>query len=550
MLEWLPELKTLQGHEEPGRHCARATPNHPDAWNSPNLQRSRWCCNFHPILPNYLIGSIFTTGTAAARSTVRARIEQGDNGVSVTGILPGNYWDTLEPIMNDRVCPYHDSQENECTLGTHQNGTCRTWICETKTRRTGWEMWRTAQQALEHAELLLARRCVDACPTPRPTHTEQWVQWYIWCAGFAAGLQGAEGTPTTLIPFRSDLQRAVQGNEKTLPERFIPTVPSFQIEGDDVLFRTDSLLDQQRYPKETLQLFALLDGSTTWREALQKLREQENTSISETDVCDLFRANIIEAAPDSPVQPWPSLPWQRRKNAWNTIVPAQKLIPVASAQIEEISPSIHVHQGPGFHYLTSKVSSETISATRAMLETRKDSGAFRRASNKNIPIPHQSCARASVESTGIAATLFDTGYDIHEWKEPTLHTLVQEACEHASLFHRWSHGEELPFELVDIWSHLTRAGGSMAYHSHGGVQGSTTIGYSIVYYADIGSPDPENPNSGCVSLLDPGLCRESIFRPETGEMMMFPDWAVHGVIPYSGEQDRYIVGINVMYQPD
>ncbi len=81
----------------------------------------------------------------------------------------------------------------------------------------------------------------------------------------------------------------------------------------------------------------------------------------------------------------------------------------------------------------------------------------------------------------------------------------------------------------------------------------------MVYYVEVGRPDPDNGRNGRIELHDPrilsnmsilnsfGFARSFLIDPEPGKMVMFPSWMKHSVHPFYGTFDRISIACNVKF---
>lgn len=83
--------------------------------------------------------------------------------------------------------------------------------------------------------------------------------------------------------------------------------------------------------------------------------------------------------------------------------------------------------------------------------------------------------------------------------------------------------------------------------------------WAVVYYVEVGQPDPVNERNGRIELHDPrilsnmsklnrfGFARGLLIDPEPGKMVMFPAWMEHSVHPFFGTGDRISISCNVKF---
>jgi len=104
------------------------------------------------------------------------------------------------------------------------------------------------------------------------------------------------------------------------------------------------------------------------------------------------------------------------------------------------------------------------------------------------------------------------------------------------------------------WANVLYPGGYNKAHTH------NSYAWSGVYYADTGDDDPADQLSGLIEFIDPraGVGSPLVpgdpfdqplyFRPEAGQLFMFPGWLRHYVHPYRGRRPRISVAFNVRWE--
>jgi hypothetical protein len=103
--------------------------------------------------------------------------------------------------------------------------------------------------------------------------------------------------------------------------------------------------------------------------------------------------------------------------------------------------------------------------------------------------------------------------------------------------------------LIESWANVMAPGEYGQPHSH------VRASLSVVYFLDLGTPDPSNPHNGRFAFIDPRLeacCHEEPERLSRaimpvaveGLMFGFPSQLVHFVHLYRGERPRITVAWN------
>lgn len=111
----------------------------------------------------------------------------------------------------------------------------------------------------------------------------------------------------------------------------------------------------------------------------------------------------------------------------------------------------------------------------------------------------------------------------------------------------------------ESWFHITRKGGFFGAHTH------PLHSWSGVYCVKHDGDDPEsdsgrlvfiNPNNAARSYLDMAVGRlkppfsmgAQRFRLRPGQLILFPSWLLHEVLPYEGDSERITVAFNARFK--
>ncbi len=158
--------------------------------------------------------------------------------------------------------------------------------------------------------------------------------------------------------------------------------------------------------------------------------------------------------------------------------------------------------------------------------------------------------------------VFESRFDLFDWPDAPVQAL-------ADFVHRTLSGlvaavnaygdEEMErFEFFyDSWFHVTRTGGYQSNHFH------PNASWSGIYCVDPGDAVEGRPESGQVKFYDPrGPAAHMHFDPgnrqldprfsttpvylshEPGQLVVFPSWLTHEVLPYLGRRERVVVAFN------
>jgi uncharacterized protein (TIGR02466 family) len=163
------------------------------------------------------------------------------------------------------------------------------------------------------------------------------------------------------------------------------------------------------------------------------------------------------------------------------------------------------------------------------------------------------------------AQLFESHFDLFDWPEPCIAQL-SEFC--LSTLMR-TVGEINGYDVAmlrklsiatDAWFHITRRNGHFGVHNH------PMASWSGVYCVTPGQHDADQPDSGRLSFINPHSTTtmysdagnahlKSPFSPSnlgfqmvSGQLILFPSWLLHHVMPFYGEGERITVAFNCAFR--
>ena len=163
--------------------------------------------------------------------------------------------------------------------------------------------------------------------------------------------------------------------------------------------------------------------------------------------------------------------------------------------------------------------------------------------------------------------VFESRFDLFEWPDAPVQRLAGEV--HNVLFSLVGRMNAYnPEDMADLtffydsWFHVTRAGGYQSLHYH------TKASWSGIYAVQTGDRVEDRPESGQVKFydprgpvfmhVDPGNERlEPLYsaipvylQHEPGQLVLFPSWLMHEVLPYVGQSERIVVAFNAWISRD
>jgi uncharacterized protein (TIGR02466 family) len=155
--------------------------------------------------------------------------------------------------------------------------------------------------------------------------------------------------------------------------------------------------------------------------------------------------------------------------------------------------------------------------------------------------------------------LFESHFDLFSWPEACIARLrefcLAELTRTVAELNRYEPAQMARLEIVtDAWFHITRRGGFFGVHNH------PMASWSGVYCVASGENDADQPESGKLSFLNPMAQMyfdsgnsQLQFPYQTGsyalslkpgQLVLFPSWVQHQVMPFFGEGERITVAMN------
>jgi uncharacterized protein (TIGR02466 family) len=140
--------------------------------------------------------------------------------------------------------------------------------------------------------------------------------------------------------------------------------------------------------------------------------------------------------------------------------------------------------------------------------------------------------------------------DLLEWGGGPVRQIADHALRLATANTKTVKGAELRW-AVEAWANVNGTGAGNAPHIHGGNY------WAAVYYVKKGHGeggrlwlhDPRMPGLRMYapSLRFTGAGPEGAYRfqPEAGQLVLFPAWLMHSVEPWSGDDQRISIAMNI-----
>lgn len=161
-------------------------------------------------------------------------------------------------------------------------------------------------------------------------------------------------------------------------------------------------------------------------------------------------------------------------------------------------------------------------------------------------------------------TLFESRFDLFQWPEGCVQELKNFCL--AKLYKLIGqingYDQKMLGEMhfgLESWFHITRRGGYFGAHNHANHSWSGV--YCVKHEDDDPSTDSGklcfiNPNIAGTMYLDASLTKMQrpyslsplMMRLVPGQLVLFPSWVLHEVMPYEGDSERITVAFNARFR--
>lgn len=164
----------------------------------------------------------------------------------------------------------------------------------------------------------------------------------------------------------------------------------------------------------------------------------------------------------------------------------------------------------------------------------------------------------------INPALFESDFDLFKWPQACVQTL-RDYCwamlsQTIAQLNGYGVEEMKRLQIFDhTWFHITRKGGFFGLHNH------PMASWSGVYCVSCGTGDEEHPESGKLHFANPMALANMFvdpanlkirtpysmsgksYRLRPGQLVLFPSWVAHEVLPFFGEGERITVAFNCWF---
>ncbi len=155
--------------------------------------------------------------------------------------------------------------------------------------------------------------------------------------------------------------------------------------------------------------------------------------------------------------------------------------------------------------------------------------------------------------------LFESNFDVFTWPDAAI-AVLREFClarlvQTVAELNQYDSARMARLNIItDAWFHITRRGGFFGVHNH------PMASWSGVYCVSSGENDADQPDSGKLSFVNPMAqmyldagnsqlqapfqLGNYAFNLQAGQLIVFPSWLAHQVMPFYGEGERITVAFN------
>jgi hypothetical protein len=282
----LPEIETLDWPREVHADCD-ACPMIGGEFGPWGFSPETRCCTAQPALANFLAGRALRRG-GIGRERVLARLAD-PGGVTPWGIdappeFDRRYVATLSHAFGrDRElrCPFWVGGDHTCGIWHDRSAVCRTWYCKHEDGAAGAVAWSRMQLVMSDVESRLAVWAIaQGDPPEGRASPARWARWFEEAAALVDAAPPEEiATLATdgLARYRREVGEFVAVRRlrraRVLADVLVPSLTETgRADHDHVLLTGYSSFDAVRAPKGVFELLSRLDGTRTWRAALDEAR--------------------------------------------------------------------------------------------------------------------------------------------------------------------------------------------------------------------------------------------------------------------------------------
>lgn len=158
---WLQERLTALKSESLATcdNCAMVKPTGLTRDAGPFLNNLK-CCTYFPYLPNFSLGAL--TAADLEKSEPRGLLlPVGLFPSSTEQLKIASYGAEGFGQQSELLCPFFDSQKNQCSIWQYRPGVCTSYFCKSDQGQRGLDYWKDVEKYLNHFEWQLACAVID-----------------------------------------------------------------------------------------------------------------------------------------------------------------------------------------------------------------------------------------------------------------------------------------------------------------------------------------------------------------------------------------------------
>lgn len=141
-------------------NCAMSPPRHR---GKVQYRADLKCCTFHPFMPNYLVGALFTEQSSTeAHRIFRDKIARREYSLPIGMVAPVRYQVEFNQRQEgdfgqreDWLCPYYNRENQNCNVWRNRSVVCSTFFCKSSYGKVGLKFWEKLGSYLWYVELAL-----------------------------------------------------------------------------------------------------------------------------------------------------------------------------------------------------------------------------------------------------------------------------------------------------------------------------------------------------------------------------------------------------------
>ncbi len=149
--------------EETKANCDNCSMSRPQNRAKVHYRADLKCCTFHPLVPNYMVGSILLDSEAVrAQEILKDKITRREYSLPIGMVAPVRYQVEFNNRKEndfgqreDWLCPYFNRENQNCNIWKHRGVVCATFFCKSSYGKVGLKFWDNLSTYLWYVETAL-----------------------------------------------------------------------------------------------------------------------------------------------------------------------------------------------------------------------------------------------------------------------------------------------------------------------------------------------------------------------------------------------------------